>query len=315
MNIWQRLISIFLTILLLFTSLPATAQELRVPPQIVDGNSPRVPDRLVEPLNNSGNEVVGTIDGNFQVTGDGAAQYTVPMAIPPGRGGIEPRISLVYNSRQQDGPLGVGWSISGLSSISRCGSNWARDGHLRPVKFDSEDHFCLDGMRLVAVQGDYGQNGTEYRTEQDTFAKIVSYGNELGPTSFKIWQKDGRISTYGKSEDCNDKNLNNPCSGLIMARNGVVRTWALNKVEDRFGNYMEITYFRYFNRVFEDLDGDDVEDFAGQRETVEFYPNEITYTGQSEIGLSPQRSVTFSYSNRSGDNLQGHFSGIQGNRI
>src|SRR4051794_4783499 len=62
----------------------------------------------------------GRIDGAFSVTSDGAATYTVPLWVPEGRGSMKPNLALIYQSRGGDGPLGVGWSLGGLSSISRC---------------------------------------------------------------------------------------------------------------------------------------------------------------------------------------------------
>ena len=64
----------------------------------------------------------GTTEGEFQVNGNGGANYTIPIEVPPGRNGIEPQLSLQYNSQQGNGLLGVGWSLTGLSAIARCPS-------------------------------------------------------------------------------------------------------------------------------------------------------------------------------------------------
>ena len=42
----------------------------------------------------------------------GAAQYTVPIDVPPGPGGFQPKLSLRYSSHHSDGPWGVGWNLS-----------------------------------------------------------------------------------------------------------------------------------------------------------------------------------------------------------
>ncbi len=42
--------------------------------------------------------VPGAIPGSHQISPGGAFTYTVPIAVPPGVAGIEPKLSLVYSS-------------------------------------------------------------------------------------------------------------------------------------------------------------------------------------------------------------------------
>ena len=98
--------------------------------------------------------------------------------------------------------LGVGFSLSGLSVITRCKTTLAQDGFIDGVDFDGNDKFCLDGERLMAIQGVYGAEGTEYRTEHTNFSKIQSFGvAEDGPAKFKVWTKAGLIIEYAYTED------------------------------------------------------------------------------------------------------------------
>jgi hypothetical protein len=69
------------------------------------------------PTGISAQQAVGAIPASFDVTLSGSAVYTIPLRIAPGTAGLEPKISLVYGSQAQSGPLGAGWSIAGLSVI------------------------------------------------------------------------------------------------------------------------------------------------------------------------------------------------------
>jgi len=112
-------------------------------------------------------EAAGRVNGDFAVSNDGAATYKLPLTLPKGRNDLQPELALQYDSRAGDGPLGRGWSVSGLSEIARCNQTIAQDGGTDGVHFDARDRFCLDGERLVAVAGEYGHAGTEYRTVLD----------------------------------------------------------------------------------------------------------------------------------------------------
>ncbi len=83
---------------------------------------------------------------------------------------MTPSLALTYDSAAGEGVAGVGFSIGGLSTITRCPKTLARDGEIREVRDDAEDVFCFDGRRLVQV----GETPsfTEYRTFPDTFVRV-----------------------------------------------------------------------------------------------------------------------------------------------
>ena len=58
---------------------------------------------------------VGYLPGSSSVTPTGQYTYSVPIEVPPGRGGVVPDLALRYNSRAGNGLVGVGWSLAGLS--------------------------------------------------------------------------------------------------------------------------------------------------------------------------------------------------------
>lgn len=170
--------------------------------------------------------VNGAISGQHNVGNDGSSQYSIPLNAPGGIQGIQPEIALSYSSNGGNGIAGVGFDISGISRIHRCGTTIERDGFVDGVDFDDNDQYCLDGQRLVAVDGDYGAPGTEYRTENDSITKIISHESEGiivdvlsggatvtnyggNPVWFEVWTADGRVAEYGRTDDSRNTFLKN----------------------------------------------------------------------------------------------------------
>uniref|UniRef100_UPI002278EA02 SpvB/TcaC N-terminal domain-containing protein n=2 Tax=Zooshikella ganghwensis TaxID=202772 RepID=UPI002278EA02 len=178
-------------------------------------------------------DIVGTLPGSFSVGGDGTANYRVPLELPPGINGLTPSLALEYGSRKGNGLVGMGWRLTGFPAINRCATTLAQDGFIDGVDFDDNDKFCFKGQRLVAINGNYGANGTEYRTEQENDLKIISYGTAgNGPAYFKIWYKNGMIETFGETDDAR----------FEAQGTSEVIGWSINKTEDRLGNLIHYFY-------------------------------------------------------------------------
>ena len=61
----------------------------------------------------------GRTAGTFAVSPTGAATYSIPVWVPPGPRGLQPAIRIAYSSSAGLSTLGTGWSIAGLSAITR----------------------------------------------------------------------------------------------------------------------------------------------------------------------------------------------------
>ncbi|UXI65978.1 SpvB/TcaC N-terminal domain-containing protein [Tahibacter amnicola] len=188
---------------------------------------------------------VGTLTGEASVEG-GAAAYSFPIVVPPGRAGMQPALAMNYSSRAGEGVAGLGWSLSGLSAIARCPQTVEQDGQTRGVRFDASDKLCLDGQRLVAVSGTYGQSNAEYRTEVDSFARIKQYGSlTSGNSCFTVEEKSGRILHLGALVSAN------ACGAMDAAQipdgSPAPLTWMVARVEDRVGNFQRYAYTDFGN--------------------------------------------------------------------
>lgn len=58
------------------------------------------------------------------MTETGEATYQIALAVPPGTGGVEPDLALSFESGGRSGLVGVGWSLTGLSAVSRLTTSW-----------------------------------------------------------------------------------------------------------------------------------------------------------------------------------------------
>ena len=198
-----------------------------------------VPDATYIPSTSlNSDQTVGALEGSGGVSG-GAATYSIPIVIPPGRKGMQPSVSLNYSSRSGNGIAGVGWSVSAGSSIHRCGATAAQDGRTKAVTYGTEDKLCLDGQRLIAVNGStYGVSGAEYRTELDSFARITQSGDiDSGYGSFTVEFKNGRVSRYGTQNQSRHK----------AGGRAEVLTWAIESTQDPSGNTITYDYYHYPN--------------------------------------------------------------------
>ncbi|HYD82137.1 MAG TPA: FG-GAP-like repeat-containing protein, partial [Paucimonas sp.] len=188
------------------------------------------------------------------VSDGGTPSYSFPIAVPPGIAGMAPNLNLLYSASSVNGPVGYGWTVQGISTITRCPGNKLIDGSARAVDYTANDKLCLDGQRLIqtdaagtvsaAQQNDsLGGSGMvrEYRTEKDMYARIRAYGMaggdaNNGPAYFKVWTKSGQVYEYGV-------NSNATANAQITAQGKtVVVAWPVSRISDTVGNYIDFQY-------------------------------------------------------------------------
>lgn len=215
-------------------------------------------------LNGQTSNSVRTIGGTVDVSSSGVATYVIPIETVPGTRGIEPHLSIMYNSQSGASVLGMIWYLAGLSSITRISQTLYPDNNITGINLDDQDRYALDGNRLfVTNNGNYGVADTEYGTEAETFIKVISEGKpQTLSQSFQAITEDGKIIEYGKTDD----------SKLI--RNNKVLSWMVNKITDSDGNYMTFSYSQYGGEI---------------------WVTEINYTGNVGANLAPYAKVIFSY--------------------
>ncbi|WP_247891512.1 FG-GAP-like repeat-containing protein [Azospirillum argentinense] len=217
---------------------------------------------------------VGNIPGSFDVTLSGSAGYSIPIRIAPGTAGTEPRIALTYDSQAPGGSLGAGWSVSGLSVITRGPKNLLTDGALDAVRLEESDALFLDGQRLIPIAqtGAGAARRIEYRKETDDQSRIVQTGADFASSVFLVETKgglrilfDGAHNSRGRFQD------------------GSVLLVAASRISDTTGNYIE---FRYRTNGQGDNDIESIR-YTGHEER--------DATGSVRNNRRPYASIEFTY--------------------
>ncbi|MFN4329271.1 MAG: FG-GAP-like repeat-containing protein [Limnobacter sp.] len=203
----------------------------------------------------------------WDVGATGELNYDVAVRVPPGVAGVQPSVKLSYNSQFGNGILGVGWSLDGLSAITRCPSIPAADGVRGAITMSSSDRLCMDGQRLILQTGTYGADGATYATEVYNGARIVgtSWTGSLQTRTFKVYTKAGELMEFVP--------FSTPAGDIAIQ-------FVLSRVTDAKGNYWQAYYHTNTAKG-------------------EIYPKAICYTGNSNLNQLPKNCVEFGYGSES----------------
>jgi len=227
-------------------------------------------------LNNSRpvtTDVVGTLNSSAQIS-NGQVSYNVPIKLPPGRKGMHPNVSLSYSSGARSGIAGVGWQLTATSSITRCSASWVEDSKTGRVNLSDDDRLCLNGKKLILVDGQYGANNSEYRTVEESFQKVMLLGGSYSNQSsyFHVIDKSGRETYYGETSN-----------SILVLNNTTPFQWSIERVIDNSVTENTILY--------------DYSNSSG-----ELLLTDIFYTGQGTV--TGNRTVHFEYEDREDKSFQ-----------
>lgn len=208
----------------------------------------------------------------------GTGNFTVPLALPPGRNGFQPQIGLVYSTGNGNGPFGLGWALS-VPGIARKTSKGIPRYRDRPDAPDP-DVFILSGAEdLVPVAG-APAGATRYRPRTEGLFALIDRFHDADHDYWRVKSKDGLTSFYGTENSAG----HDPATIAQPAERDRVFAWKLSRTEDPFGNRIEYAYRR-------DLGGD------GPHEWDQLYLQRIRYVDYDDDqgGSHYLVSVTFLY--------------------
>ena len=181
----------------------------------------------------------------------GQASFSVPIAVPPGRGGLQPELELRYSSGGGSSIVGLGWSLE-VPSISR-----QSDRGMPRYEAGSLDHFVFGGRELVPIASTTGpemppgeewpafvaagRSGWTYfraRIEGD-FRRFFLRSDER---QWVVQSPDGTTLTFGELDGVAETS-----PAVVDFEEGSKRNvwrWQLTSVVDSSGNRLEYRYAR-----------------------------------------------------------------------
>ncbi len=155
----------------------------------------------------------------------GALTYTYPLTLPDGRNGMTPKLSLSYNSQNNDsGWFGYGWTIS-IPYVERTTKTGSDKMYSNPAFISS-----LHG-ELVS------SNGVNYEQKVDdgSYPKYTYTGN-----TWQMTDRDGTTYYFGNTYNSRIQDD----SGVLIGR------WYLTEVRDKFGNGILYSYVKDSGTVY-----------------------------------------------------------------
>ena len=229
----------------------------------------------------------------------GTGNFTVPLALPPGRNGFQPELSLVYSTGNGNGPFGLGWNLS-VPGVSRKTSKGV------PRYDDAEDTFILSGAEdLVPVAADGGETRYRPRTE-GLFARITRH-HDTENDYWEVRSKDGLRTFYGtrpsnRPEDA-DGTWQDPAVIAKPDERDKVFAWKLTETLDPFENRIVYEYER--DSDVNELRSPNLPAPSGaekeQHHWDQLYLKKIGYVNFADEATGEERflvSVTFVYEDR-----------------
>ncbi len=142
------------------------------------------------PVQNLQSSASGTRFGDQVDGATGAYQQSIAIEVP-GHFGVEPRLGFSYSSNRGHDVFGVGWALTGLSTIERASRTRGTPAWM------SSDVFLLDGQELISCAGGVVSascsNGGNYATKIESYLRIKKNSS---PNTWEVTSRDGTLRTY-----------------------------------------------------------------------------------------------------------------------
>jgi RHS repeat-associated protein len=226
------------------------SRESQTTPSAISGAAQQRPSAAQEPSGPTiqspkGGGALRAIGEKFSTNAaTGAATFTVPLPLSPGRAGFSPSLELRYDTGSGNGAWGVGWQLS-LGAITR-----KTDRGLPTYDDGSEnDVFILEGAEDLVPARRTSAAGIDVLDELNTatfriqryrprietqFARVERWTRQAdGDVHWRVTSRDNLTSVYGHSADARIADPSAPAR---------VFSWLLEETRDDLGNAIHYSY-------------------------------------------------------------------------
>ncbi len=167
----------------------------------------------------------------------GSAALSYPITLPAGRNGMQPDLSVQYNSGGSDGWVGLGWDL-GTSAFS-IETRWGVPRYDANLETET---YTFDGAQLspVAHRAAAVTRTSEkqfYPRVDNDFQKIIRHGSNPSNYWWEVAEKNGTRKFFGGEPN----NGSDPAAILTDAA-GHIAYWALTEVRDANDNFVKYRY-------------------------------------------------------------------------
>ena len=167
----------------------------------------------------------------------GSAVLNYPITLPAGRKGMQPDLSVQYNSGGSDGWLGLGWDLS--TPAFSIETRWGVPRY--DAKLETET-YTLDGAQLspvahrAAAVPRTSEKQFNPRVDND-FQKIIRHGSNPSNYWWEVTEKNGTRKFFGGEPN------NGPDPAAILTDEaGHIAYWALTEARDANDNFVKYRY-------------------------------------------------------------------------
>jgi hypothetical protein len=165
----------------------------------------------------------------------GTGNFTVPLALPSGRNGFQPKLSLTYSTGNGNAEFGLGWNLS-VPGVARKTSKGI------PVYDDGADVFILSGAEDLVPVSSAGSS-VRYRPRTEGIFALIEHHRTNEENYWKVQSKDGLISYYGTPRPANaPADWQDPAALTSPTDPKKVAAWKLSESRDAFGNRILYDY-------------------------------------------------------------------------
>lgn len=232
---------------------------------------PEIPESQMAIISDDGDtsEVVKSVTNEKNLAeideASGALKYSILLDLPPGRGGLDPKLELQYSSQtvSNSSIFGYGWSMN-IPYIERTNLTGNEDLY-------TQQHFYSSLSGELATTS----ASTEYRARVDDGSSVqYKYDSNV----WTAYDKEGNIYKFGHSTQ---GQLNSVSTSTDTYR------WMLEEIRDPNDNYITYTYSKDTGQIYPDQIT-----YTNHASSTGLFSVEFDYESRTDISTSTAYGFT-----------------------